>query len=139
MNRVGEKQQVPPLRFVTVGSLRLLGVVCGRKAPEKTSDNPHRRGPSATLGQALRLRAIKALVCDRSAKRFARCVSDKSVEALRSRMTIAQDDDMWEPRMRAPEGRPQIPRLPRISCREFGFGQLHVVLFKENHISGSHG
>ena len=30
----------------------------------------------------------------------------------------------------------QIPRLPRISCRECGFAQLHVVLFKENHISG---
>jgi hypothetical protein len=31
----------------------------------------------------------------------------------------------------------QIPRLPRISCREScGFGELHVVLFRENHISG---
>jgi hypothetical protein len=30
----------------------------------------------------------------------------------------------------------QIPRLPRISCRQCRFGQLHVVLFKENHISG---
>jgi hypothetical protein len=31
---------------------------------------------------------------------------------------------------------PQIPRLPRISCKSSGFGQLLVVLFRENHISG---
>jgi hypothetical protein len=31
----------------------------------------------------------------------------------------------------------QIPRLPRISCRCCGFGQGHVVLLGENHISGA--
>jgi hypothetical protein len=40
------------------------------------------------------------------------------------------------PRFQERSAELQIPRLPRISCRECGFGQLHVVLFKENHISG---
>jgi hypothetical protein len=30
----------------------------------------------------------------------------------------------------------QIPRLPRFPVESCRFGQLHVVLFKENHISG---
>jgi hypothetical protein len=31
----------------------------------------------------------------------------------------------------------QIPRLPRFPVESCGFGQLHVVLFRENHISGA--
>ena len=30
----------------------------------------------------------------------------------------------------------QVPRLPRISCRELRLHPLHVVLFQKNHISG---
>jgi hypothetical protein len=33
----------------------------------------------------------------------------------------------------------QVPRFPRISCRELRLHQLYVVLFQENHIQWSRG
>src|SRR3984885_13631873 len=60
------------------GSLRLelviflsSGLVCGRKAPKSICQQASPGFPRLRSGQALRLRAIKPSVCDRSAKRFA--------------------------------------------------------------------
>ena len=44
------------------------------------------------------------------------------------------DPATWSKHFHEGSVEPQVPRLPQISCREWGFDQLHVVLFKENHI-----
>jgi hypothetical protein len=46
-------------------------VVCGRKAPKSICQQASPGFPRLRSGQALRLRAIKPSVCNRSAKRFA--------------------------------------------------------------------
>jgi hypothetical protein len=56
------------LEFVTFLSS---GVVCGRKAPKSICQQASPGFPRPRSGQALRLRALKPSVCDRSAKRFA--------------------------------------------------------------------
>ncbi len=46
-------------------------VVCGRKAPKSICQQASPGFPRLCSGQALRLRAINPLLCDRSARRFA--------------------------------------------------------------------
>jgi hypothetical protein len=62
---VGVKQQIPPLRFATIG---FVGFIICRFSTRPESSQEHL--PTSIAG-VLRLRAIKPSVCDRSAKRFA--------------------------------------------------------------------
>ncbi len=76
-------------------------VVCGRKAPKSICQQASPGFLRLRSGQALRLRASKPSVCDRSAKRFA-------PTARRGR----QDDDIVGPgACEAPEGRTADPSL----------------------------
>ena len=75
-------------------------VVCGRKAPKSICQQASPGFLRLRSGQALRLRAIKPSVCDRSAKRF------------------AQDDGFVE-------GSKNISTKGPQNCRSLGFARDH--------------